>query len=191
MRFSPADTARRNTDQKLQNQSTLKSISRKIPTNCVACNQRNADPHCTINQIRKQISSNPKECSWRSAYQFEAPRLSFLERPTYTLTSNSTKSYHSISLCCKLIATYVFFSSSARLSRRSQDKPSSNLYPRSLIRSSDSLPCSLLARSFGNLSHCSAHQSGHFSARHSDHLGEHPTAPQQLMRSIRLPNSQA
>ncbi|KAL9287529.1 hypothetical protein AtEden1_Chr4g0297181 [Arabidopsis thaliana] len=108
MRFSPADTARRNTDQKLQNQSTLKSISRKIPTNCVACNlstefpekcnQRNADPHCTINQIRKQISSNPKEFSWRSAYQFEAPRLSFLERPTYTLTSNSTKSYHSISV---------------------------------------------------------------------------------------------
>ncbi|KAL9280940.1 hypothetical protein AtEden1_Chr5g0112881 [Arabidopsis thaliana] len=93
--------------------------------------------------------------------------------------------------CLQLIATYVFFSSSARLSRRSQDKPSSNLYPRSLVRSSDSLPCSLLARSFGNLSHCSAHQSGHFSARHSDHLGEHPTAPQQLMRSIRLPNSQA
>jgi len=52
-------------------------------------------------------------------------------------------------------------------------------------RSSDhlSLPCSLLARSFGNLSHCSAHQSGHFSARHSDHPGEHPTT-QQLMRSI-------
>ncbi|VYS61323.1 unnamed protein product [Arabidopsis thaliana] len=139
------------------------------------CNQRNADPHCTINQIRKQISSNPKEFSWRSAYQFEAPRLSFLERPTYTLTSNSTKSYHSISVSAA----------------RSQDKPSSNLYPRSLVRSSDSLPCSLLARSFGNLSHCSAHQSGHFSARHSDHLGEHPTAPQQLMRSIRLPNSQA
>jgi len=96
-----------------------------------------------------------------------------------------------IMACLQLIATYVFFSSSARLSRRSQDKPSSNLYPRSLVRSSDSLPCSLLARSFGNLSHCSAHQSGHFSARHSDHLGEHPTAPQQLMRSIRLPNSQA
>ncbi|KAL9279489.1 hypothetical protein AtEden1_Chr5g0097871 [Arabidopsis thaliana] len=91
--------------------------------------------------------------------------------------------------CLQLIATYVFFSSSARLSRRSQDKPFSNLYPRSLVRSSDSLPCSLLARSFGNLSHCSAHQSGHFSARHSDHLGEHPTT--QLMRSIRLPNSQA
>ncbi|KAL9310176.1 hypothetical protein AtEden1_Chr1g0059481 [Arabidopsis thaliana] len=175
MRFSPADTARRNTDQKLQNQSTLKSISRKIPTNCVACNQRNADAHCTINQIRKQISSNPKEFSWRSAYQFEVSRLSFLERPTYTLTSNSTKSYHSISVSAA----------------RSQDKPSSSLYPRSLVRSSDSLPCSLLARSFGNLSHCSAHQSGHFSARHSDHLGEHPTAPQQLMRSIRLPNSQA
>ncbi|AED93800.1 Chlorophyll A-B binding family protein [Arabidopsis thaliana] len=38
--------------------------------------------------------------------------------------------------CLQLIAN-VFFSSSARLSRRSQDKPFSNLYPRSLVRSSE------------------------------------------------------
>jgi len=48
MRFSPADTARRNTDQKLQNQSTLKSISRKIPTNCVACNLSTECPEIEI-----------------------------------------------------------------------------------------------------------------------------------------------